>query len=155
MLFLSFFSLPLLLLVVPHFARRALSIRENGTDDPSFRTNRHVSIVERSTRHASSRDACDVNEGRFYYFVPSFVVNSLSCIIDVLISLKFFLLIHMLYLAYPVIKISRKFILFLQKHSFSSLLFPHSHICFSLFLTFYYRLLVFTYIRDACAIRFV
>lgn len=44
-------------------------------DDPSFRTDRRVSIVERSTRHASSRDACDVNEGRFYYFVPLFVVN--------------------------------------------------------------------------------
>lgn len=45
-------------------------IREDGADDPSFRTNRRVSIVERSTRHASSYDACDVNEGRFYYFVP-------------------------------------------------------------------------------------
>jgi len=112
MLFLSFFSLPLLLLIVPHFARRALSIRENGTVDPSFRTNRRVSIVERSTRHASSRDACDVNEGRFYYFVPSFVVNSLSCIIDVLISLKFFLLIHMLYLAYRVISLENSFSFF-------------------------------------------
>lgn len=26
----------------PHFARRAMSIRENGTDDQSFRTNRRV-----------------------------------------------------------------------------------------------------------------
>lgn len=64
MLFLSFFSLPLLLLVsFFHFTRHAPSIRENGTDDPSFSMNRRVSIVERSTRHASSHDAFDVNEG--------------------------------------------------------------------------------------------
>lgn len=61
--------------------------------DPSFRTNRRVSIVERSTRHASSYDACDVNEGRFYYFVPFiFVVNLRThvYIIDVLIFIKIF-----------------------------------------------------------------
>lgn len=75
-----------------HFARRVHRRSERMVPDgPSFRTNRRVSIVERSTRHASSRDACDVNEGRFfYYFVPLFVANPLSRIIDVLISLKFF-----------------------------------------------------------------
>lgn len=74
-------------------------IREDGVDDPSFRTNRRVSIVERSTRHASSDDACDVNEGRFYYFVPfirresalTYIYNRRFNFIKI-----FFLLINML-----------------------------------------------------------
>lgn len=98
----TYSATPLLPLSSSRFARRAPSIRrEDGSGDPSFRTNRRVSIVERSTRHASSRDARDVNEGRFsppsplfFCFITSYPysrrVNPLSRIIDVLISLNSF-----------------------------------------------------------------
>lgn len=83
---LCFRSRSLILYSSSLFCLSSCSVDQRGWfgDDPSFRTDRRVSIVERSTRHASSRDAYDVNEGRFYYFVPLFVVNSLSRgIIDV------------------------------------------------------------------------
>jgi len=139
MLFLCFFSLSLPLLVsFSRFARRTPSIREDGTDDPSFRMNRRVSIVERSTRHASSREAYDINEGRFYYFVPLFVVNPLSRIIDVLISLKFFSLNkHALSGVSRVIKVSQKIHTPSSKTLFPLALVP-SFVC--LFLSFSYSL---------------
>lgn len=160
-LFLLLSSLPLFHSSFSHFARRVPSIRENGTDDPSFRANRRVSIVERSTRHASSRDACDVNEGRFYYFVPLFVANSLSRIIDVLISLKFFFFSfnkHALSGGSRYKGLSEIHSPFLQKHSFPSLPVPSfacSCLSFSYFLSIFTLVNVFTYIRDARAIRFV
>lgn len=55
---------------------------------------RTVGVVSRSSR--DQRDTrprlthVTLTRGVFYYFVPLFVVNSLSRIIDVLISLKFF-----------------------------------------------------------------
>lgn len=148
----SFFSSsprPLFHSSFSHFARRVPSIRENGTDDPSFRANRRVSIVERSTRHASSRDACDVNEGRFYYFVPLFVANPLSRIIDVLISLKFFffLLINMLCLAYRVIKVSRKFIPPFFKNTLSPRSPVPSFACSCLSFSYFLSLRSLTYLR--------
>lgn len=159
----SFFSSsprPLFHSSFSHFARRVPSIRENGTDDPSFRANRRVSIVERSTRHASSRDACDVNEGRFYYFVPLFVANPLSRIIDVLISLKFFFFSFNKHALSGVSRykgLSEIHSPFLQKHSFPSL--PRSLIRMFVPLFFLLSIItlvnVFTYIRDARAIRFV
>lgn len=108
---------------------RSSMFRRSGRmvpNDPSFRTNRRVSIVERSTRHASSRDACDVNEGRFLFLLFRTLIRRESALAYnrrfnfIKILFLFFLLINMLCLAYRVIKVSRKMHSppFLKKHSF-------------------------------------
>jgi len=131
-----------------HFARRVPSIRENGTGmiHPSERT-----VVSRSSR--DQRDTrprvthVTLTRGVFYYFVPLFVANPLSRIIDVLISLKFFFSFnkHALSGASRYKGLSEKFIPFLRKHSFPSLLFPHSFV--SLFFLLSIIVCSLTYLR--------
>lgn len=118
-------------------------------DDPSFRTNRRVSIVERSTRHASSRDACDVNEGRFFFLLFRTLIRRESALTYNrrfnFIKIFFSFNKHALSGASRYKGLSEKFIPFLRKHSFPSLLFPHSFV--SLFFLLSIIVCSLTYLR--------